>query len=43
MVARPLLVMVSGKPGSGETTLARRLAKPDALGLPLVQSDTIKA
>jgi predicted kinase len=42
-VARPFLVVVSGKPGSGKTTLACRLAEPDALGLPLLQRDAIKA
>jgi predicted kinase len=40
---RPLLVIVRGKPGSGKTTLARRLAEPDALGLPLLSRDPIKA
>ncbi|MGI9604261.1 MAG: AAA family ATPase [Acidimicrobiales bacterium] len=35
-----LLVVVSGIPGSGKTTLARRLAP--ALGLPLLAKDTIK-
>jgi predicted kinase len=40
---RPLLVIVRGKPGAGKTTLARRLAEPDALGLPLLSRDAIKA
>ena len=40
---RPLLVIVRGKPGSGKTTLARRLAETDALGLPLLSRDAIKA
>ena len=40
--ARPLLVFVSGKPGSGKTTLARRLAAEDALWLPLVSCDPIR-
>lgn len=35
-----LYVVVSGGPGSGKTTLARRLAP--ALGLPLLAKDTIK-
>jgi predicted kinase len=39
---RPLLVIVRGKPGSGKTTLARRLAETDALGLPLLSRDAIK-
>jgi predicted kinase len=38
--ARPLLVLVSGKPGSGKSMLAGRLA--DALSLPLVSRDAIK-
>jgi predicted kinase len=40
---RPLLVIVRGKPGSGKTVLARRLAETDALGLPLLSRDAIKA
>jgi adenylate kinase family enzyme len=39
---RPLLVIVCGKPGSGKTTLARRLAEMDALGPPLLSRDAIK-
>jgi predicted kinase len=38
----PLLVIVSGKPSSGKSTLARRLAERDALGLPLLSRDAIK-
>ncbi len=36
----PTLVIVSGPPASGKTTLARPLAR--ALGLPLFEKDTIK-
>ena len=39
---RPLVVIVRGKPGAGKTTLARRLAAPDLLGLPLLDRDAIK-
>lgn len=42
LVARPLLVLVSGKPGSGKTTLARRLATEDALWLPQISCDPIR-
>ena len=40
---RPLLVVVRGKPGSGKTTLARRLAAAEALALPVLHRDAIKA
>ena len=36
----PLLVLVSGSPGSGKTTLASRLAAD--LGSPMLSKDTIK-
>jgi predicted kinase len=39
---RPLLVIVRGKPGSGKTTLARRLAETAAFGLPLLSRDALK-
>jgi predicted kinase len=38
-----LLVLVGGKPGSGKTTLARRLSERDALGLHVLHRDAIKA
>lgn len=39
--ARPRLILISGRLGSGKTTLARRLSAEDALWLPLVSSDPI--
>jgi predicted kinase len=35
-------VLVSGRPGSGKTTLARRLAGEGALWLPLVSADALR-
>ncbi len=35
-------MLVTGKPGSGKFTLARRLAETDALGLPLLSRDALK-
>ena len=39
-LAEPMLIVVSGAPGSGKTTLAGRIA--DELGLPLISRDAIK-
>src|SRR4051812_44479819 len=41
--ARPLLVIVSGKPGAGKSTLARRLGDHDALEIPVLSRDALKA
>lgn len=40
MTPRPLLVIVSGAPGAGKSTIVRQLAP--ALGLPLIAKDDIK-
>ena len=40
MRAEPLLIVVSGAPGTGKTTLARRVA--GEFGLPLISRDSIK-
>jgi predicted kinase len=42
-LARPLLVIVSGKPGAGKSTLARRLGDHDALEVPVLSRDALKA
>ena len=40
--ALPLLIAVSGKPGAGKSTLARRLATDDALWPPVVSCDPLR-
>jgi len=40
--ALPTLVLVSGKPGAGKSTLARQLAAEGALWLPLVACDPLR-
>jgi predicted kinase len=39
----PLLVLVTGKPGAGKSTLAIELGRAENLGLPVVSRDAIKA
>ena len=39
-MAKPVLVLISGAPGSGKTTLARRLA--EVLPVAVIEKDTIK-
>lgn len=39
---KPRLIIVRGKPGAGKSTLARRLAAPDALDLPLLSRDALR-
>ena len=38
----PLLILVSGKPGAGKSTLPRQLAAEEALWLPLVSCDPLR-
>jgi predicted kinase len=42
-VPQPLLVLVTGKPGAGKSTLAIELGRAHNLGLPLLSRDAIKA
>ena len=42
-VPQPLLVLVTGKPGAGKSTLATELSRMQNLGLPLLSRDAIKA
>jgi predicted kinase len=42
-VPLPLLVLVTGKPGAGKSTLAIELGRAQNLGLPLLSRDAIKA
>ena len=42
-VPQPLLVLVTGKPGAGKSTLATELSRMHNLGLPLLSRDAIKA
>ncbi|MEZ4679906.1 MAG: AAA family ATPase [Caldilineaceae bacterium] len=42
MILTPLLILIGGKPGTGKSTLAQRLARPEQLGLPLLSRDAIK-
>jgi predicted kinase len=42
-VPQPLLVLVTGKPGAGKSTLAIELGRLQNLGLPLLSRDAIKA
>ena len=43
MVTRPLLVVVSGKPGSGKSTMAQRLGDRSQLWLPVVSHDAVRS
>lgn len=38
----PLLILVSGKPGAGKSTLPRQLAAEEAFWLPLVSCDPLR-
>jgi predicted kinase len=43
VVRRPLLVVVSGKPGSGKSTVAQRLGDRSQLWLPIVSHDAVRS